>query len=55
MMRQHRGKALLANGEAERAVEDFERAVELRRTADPVLRASAEQGLAVARARMNTG
>jgi len=55
VMRQHRGKALLANGEAERAVEDFERAVELRRTADPVLRASAEQGLAVARARMNTG
>lgn len=52
VMRQHRGKALLANGEAERAVEDFQRAVELRRTADAVLLASAEQGLAVARGRV---
>ena len=55
VMRQHRGKALLANGETERAVEDFQRAVELRRTADPVLLASAEQGLAVARARVDRG
>ena len=55
VMRQHRGKALLANGETERAVEDFQRAVELRGTADPVLLASAEQGLAVARARVDRG
>lgn len=55
VMRQHRGKALLANGEIRRAIEDFQQAVELRRTADPVLLASAEQGLAVARSRVDIG
>jgi Flp pilus assembly protein TadD len=52
VMRQHRGKALLANGEAERAIEDFQQAVELRRTADTVLLDSAEQALVVARGRV---
>lgn len=50
VMRQHRAKALLAAGHADRAVEDFRRAVELRRGHDTALLASAEQGLAVARA-----
>jgi tetratricopeptide (TPR) repeat protein len=52
VLRQHRGKALLANGEAERAIEDFQQAVELRRTADTVLLDSAEQALVVARGRV---
>lgn len=54
VLRQHRGKALLAAGAAARAVEDFTIAVALRQGADPALLASAEQGLAVARARAAT-
>ncbi|UXN22749.1 hypothetical protein N8D77_04150 [Curtobacterium flaccumfaciens] len=50
-MRQHRGKALLAAGNVDRAVEDFTLAVALRQASDPVLLASAEQALAVARSR----
>lgn len=50
VMRQHRAKALLAAGHADQAVEDFRRAVELRHGHDPALVASAEQGLAAARA-----
>lgn len=49
VMRQHRGKALLAAGRTAQAVQDFERAVELRSAADPRLLASAEQGLLAAR------
>lgn len=50
-MRQHRGKALLAAGIVDRAVENFTLAVALRQASDPVLLASAEQALAVARSR----
>lgn len=50
VMRQHRAKALLAAGHTDRAIEDFLRAVELRQGHDPALLASAEQGLAFARA-----
>ncbi|MFS0731672.1 hypothetical protein ABC270_16555 [Curtobacterium sp. 1P10AnD] len=49
VMRQHRAKALLAAGRADRAIEDFRRVVELRREHDSTLLASAEQGLAAAR------
>jgi hypothetical protein len=49
-MRQHRAKALLAAGRVDRAIEDFRQAVELRREQDSALLASAEQGLAAARA-----
>lgn len=54
-MRQHRGKALLAAGSVDRAVEDFTLAVALRQASDPVLLASAEQALAVARSRVGDG
>ncbi|WP_258373791.1 hypothetical protein [Curtobacterium sp. MCLR17_055] len=54
-MRQHRGKALLAAGNVDRAVEDFTFAVALRQASDPVLLASAEQALAVARSRVGDG
>lgn len=50
VIRQHRGKALLAAGRAEEAVEDFERVVVLREGGDPTLLASAVQALEVARA-----
>jgi hypothetical protein len=50
VMRQHRAKALLVAGCAGRAVDDFRLALELRRGGDPALLASAQQGLAVARA-----
>lgn len=50
-MRQHRGKALLAAGRVDLAVEDFRAAVALRRSADETHQASALQALAVARAR----
>lgn len=49
VMRQHRGKALLASGDPERALADFERAAELRKNADPSLLASTQQAIAVAR------
>jgi len=55
VMRQHRGKALLAAGSVDRAVEDFTLAVALRRASDPVLFASAEQALAVAQSRARDG
>lgn len=48
VLRQHRGKALLAHGDAGRASEDFRRVVTLRRAGAPALLASAEQALAVA-------
>ncbi|PCN46478.1 hypothetical protein Csp2054_17065 [Curtobacterium sp. 'Ferrero'] len=48
VMRQHRGKALLAAGDPALAIVDFTLAVELRRSGDPVLLASARQGLSVA-------
>ena len=54
-MRQHRGKALLAAGSVDRAVEDFTLAVALRQASDPVLVASAEQALAVAQSRVRDG
>lgn len=50
VMRQHRAKALLAAGRADRAIEDFRQAVELRRGHGTALLASAEQGLAAAQA-----
>lgn len=49
VMRQHRGKTLLAAGEPDRALEDFERAAELRKGGDPSLLASTNQALQVAR------
>lgn len=55
VMRQHRGKALLAAGSVDRAVEDFTFAVALRQASDPVLLASAEQALAVAQSRAGDG
>ncbi|MCS0644742.1 hypothetical protein [Curtobacterium flaccumfaciens] len=55
VMRQHRGKALLAAGSVDRAVEDFTLVVALRQASDPVLLASAEQALAVARSRPGGG
>ncbi len=48
VFRQHRGKALLARGDAPRAVEDLRRVVALRRAGEPTLLASAEQALVVA-------
>ena len=50
MMRQHRGKTLLAAGHPERAVEDFRRAAQLRAGGDPALLASTQQALEVAEA-----
>lgn len=50
VMRQHRAKALLATGRADRAIEDFRQAVELRRGHDTALLSLAEQGLAAAQA-----
>ena len=52
VMRQHRGKVLLAAGEIEAAIDDFARALDLRRADDPALRASSEQALRVARQRL---
>lgn len=49
VMRQHRGKALLAAGRPAQAQEDFERVVELRTGGDPALLASAHQALEFAR------
>jgi hypothetical protein len=49
VLRQHRAEALLAHGDVGGAVEEFTLVVELGRKADPVLLASAEQGLALAR------
>ncbi|OII12228.1 hypothetical protein BIU97_04370 [Curtobacterium sp. MCBA15_009] len=54
VMRQHRGKALLAAGRADRAVDDFRRVVELRLDGDPDLLASARLALAVALSRERT-
>ena len=54
-MRQHRGKALLAAGSVDRAVEDFTLAVALRQASDPVLLASAEQALVVAQSQAGDG
>lgn len=50
VIRQHRGKALLAAGRARAAVEDFQRVVVLREGGDPTLLGSAVQALDVARA-----
>lgn len=50
VIRQHRGKALLAAGRSGEAVEDFERVVDLRDGGDPALLASAVQALEAARA-----
>lgn len=52
VMRQHRGKVLLAAGETTSAIDDFARALELRRDGDPALRASSEQALRVAQLRL---
>lgn len=49
VMRQHRDKALLFAGELNRAIEDFQRVLDLREDDDPTLLASAQQALAVAR------
>ncbi|WP_420367088.1 hypothetical protein [Curtobacterium sp. L1-20] len=50
VMRQHRGKVLLAAGEPHRAIADFAAAVRLRQQAAPELLASAKQGHAYAQA-----
>ncbi|MCM3503388.1 hypothetical protein M3667_16065 [Microbacterium sp. P26] len=55
VMRQHRGKVLLAAGETEAAIDDFARALDLRRDGDPALRASSEQALRAARRRLDEG
>ncbi|MDR6691259.1 tetratricopeptide (TPR) repeat protein [Microbacterium sp. 1154] len=52
VMRQHRGKVLLAAGEIEAAIADFSRALDLRRDGDAALLASSEQALRVARRRL---
>ena len=51
VIRQHRGKARLAAGDTNRALDDFGRAVFLRQDGDPGLLASAQQALQVAEAR----
>lgn len=48
VMRQHRGKALLAAGDTVRAIGDFDRAVLLRQGGDPALLTSAQQALQAA-------
>ncbi|MDQ1083807.1 MULTISPECIES: hypothetical protein [Microbacterium] len=53
VIRQHRGKVLLAAGRTHAAVADFARALALRRDADPTLRASSEHALAAARRRID--
>ena len=55
VMRQHRGKVLLAAGDTEAAIADFSRALDLRKDADPMLRASSEQALRIARQRLEGG
>ncbi len=47
-MRQHRGKALLAAGRVDDAIDDFRIAVSMRLSGDPALLESAEQALAFA-------
>lgn len=51
VMRQHRGKVLLAAGRRSEAITDFEAAIALRRDAAPDLLASSLQALAVAEGR----